>query len=73
VVNEVNPDWLYDYEQRHNLNMQGADHWRNLLCIDSSRAVNLMIGDAGYLQLLVHDDDLQRQDFSRLYIDFESS
>jgi hypothetical protein len=47
VVNEVNPDWLYDYEQRRNLNMQGADHWRNLLYVDSSKAVNLMIGDAG--------------------------
>jgi hypothetical protein len=73
VVKEINPDWLYDYEQRSTLDLSGSQHWRNLLQVNSSDAVNLMFGDAGYLQLLAHDNDLKRQDFSRIYVNLESS
>ena len=73
VVREVNSQWLYNYEQRGRLDMTGAQRWRNLLQVDSIDAVRLMFGDAGYLQLLVHDDDLRRQDFSRIYVNLESS
>lgn len=73
VVREVNPEWLYDYEQRGRLDMTGAQRWGNLLQVNSCDEVGLLIGDAGYLQLLVHEDDLQQQDFSRIYVNLESS
>lgn len=73
VVREENPAWLYDYEKRRTLDMSRAARWTNLLEVDSTRAVNLMIGDAGYLQVLVHADDLARQDLSRVYVDLQSS
>ncbi|MGG6269964.1 YwqG family protein [Leptolyngbya sp. AN03gr2] len=47
--------------------------WVNLLQVDSSTAVNLCIGDAGYLQVLIHREDLQRLDFSRILVNHESS
>lgn len=73
VVREVNPAWLYNYEERRGLDMAGAAKWHNLLEVDSTRAVNLLIGDAGYLQVLVHADDLQRQDLSRVWVNMQSS
>jgi uncharacterized protein YwqG len=73
TVREGNPDWLYDYDKRKTLDMTRAYHWRNLLQIKSREAVNLCIGDAGYLQVLIHHDDLNQQNFSRVYVDFESS
>ena len=73
IVREVNPDWLYNYEQRRTLDMTPAKNWQNLLMVDSSNSVNLMFGDAGYLQVLVHAEDLKRQDFSRVYLNLESS
>ncbi|MBE9008827.1 DUF1963 domain-containing protein [Pseudanabaenaceae cyanobacterium LEGE 13415] len=47
--------------------------WVNLLWVDSSTAVNLCIGDAGYLQILIHRKDLQDLDFSRVFVGHESS
>ncbi|HEY0739234.1 MAG TPA: YwqG family protein [Herpetosiphonaceae bacterium] len=73
VVREVNPDWIYNYEQRGTLDMSQARSWHNLLEIDSSHAVDLMFGDAGYLQVLIHGEDLIRQNFSRVYVNLESS
>ena len=73
VVREVNPKWLYDYEKRKTLDMNPAQRWRNLLTVNSSKAVDLWFGDAGYLQVLVHEDDLSRMDLSRAYVNLESS
>lgn len=73
VVREENPAWLYDYEKRGTLDMSRAARWTNLLEVDSADAVDLMFGDAGYLQVLVHADDLQRQDLSRVYVNLQSS
>lgn len=73
VVREVNAEWLYNYEQRGTLDMSGAARWTNLLEVESVQAVNLLIGDAGYLQVLAHEDDLRRHDFSRVYVSMESS
>ncbi len=73
VVREVNPKWLYNYEQRKTLDMTHAQRWQNLLFVNSSGAVDLWFGDAGYLQVLVHADDLARMDLSRAYINLESS
>ena len=73
VVREINPDWLYNYEQRGTLDMSQARSWHNLLEVDSSQAVDLIFGDAGYLQVLIHGDDLIRQNYSRVYVNLESS
>jgi hypothetical protein len=73
VAREVNPAWVYDYAKRAALDMSRAASWHNLLEVDSSRAVNLAFSDSGYLQVLVHEDDLRRQDFSRVYVNVESS
>lgn len=73
VVREVNAGWRYDYERRRGLDMAGAERWTNLLVVPSMDEVNLMFGDAGYLQVLTHVDDLRRQDFSRVWVNLESS
>ncbi|MBR8839977.1 MAG: DUF1963 domain-containing protein [Stigonema ocellatum SAG 48.90 = DSM 106950] len=73
VVREVNPEWLYNYEQRRTLDMTRAQNWHNLLEVESSISVELTFGDAGYLQILIHSEDLKRQDFSRVYVNLESS
>mgnify|MGYP001799662056 CR=1 FL=1 len=73
VVREVNPQWLYDYEKRKTLDMRNAQRWCNLLSVNSSKAVDLWFGDAGYLQVLVHESDLPGMNLSRAYINLESS
>ncbi|ODH02971.1 hypothetical protein A4S05_21810 [Nostoc sp. KVJ20] len=73
IVREVNPEWLYNYEQRQTLDMTRAQNWHNLLEVDSSRAVDLMFSDAGYLQVLIHGEDLKQLDFSTVYVNLESS
>ncbi|MBC8162153.1 MAG: DUF1963 domain-containing protein [Roseiflexaceae bacterium] len=73
VVKDVNPAWLYDYEQRGKLDMANAQRWVNLIMLDTIREVDLMFGDAGYLHVLIDRDDLARHDFSRLYASIESS
>jgi hypothetical protein len=73
IVREVNPEWLYNYKQRQSLDMARAQNWHNLLEVESSTTVNLMFGDAGYLQVLIHGEDLKRLDFSAVYVNLESS
>ena len=73
VVREVNAEWLYDYARRGELDMAGAARWTNLLTVDSIDEAGLMFGDVGYLQLLVHEDDLRREELSRVYVNLESS
>lgn len=73
---EVEPDQLSNLptdEQRHQLAIGGARQWCNLLQVDSTKAINLLFGDSGYLQLLVHEADLHRQNLSRIYMNLESS
>lgn len=73
VVREINPDWLYKYDQRAKLDMGRAERWQNLLCFESSRTLDLTIWDAGYLNFLIHDDDLGKLAFSRVYAAVETS
>jgi uncharacterized protein YwqG len=75
VVREVNPDWLYNYNalRNNNVDLSKAKAWQNLLELSSSDEVNLMFGDAGYLQVLIHENDLQQKHFSRVYVNLESS
>lgn len=73
VVREVNPEWRFAYDKRRTLDMTGAANWTNLLELDSDNAVNLLIGDAGYMHVLAHAGDLRRGDFSRVWLNMESS
>lgn len=73
VVREHNSKWLYDYEQRKQIDMTGARKWRNLLLLYSNWEIELVFGDSGYLEVLVHADDLKSMDLSRAYVTLESS
>lgn len=73
VVREVDAKLLYNYENRKTVDMTPARRWQNLLTVDSNRAADLWFGDAGYLQVLIREDDLSRMDLSRAYVVLESS
>lgn len=75
VVREVNPAWLYKHNElrNNNVDLSKGAFWQNLLELQSEDNVNIMFGDAGYLQILIHEDDLQKQDVSRVYVNLESS
>ncbi|MEO0648736.1 MAG: YwqG family protein [Cyanobacteria bacterium J06650_10] len=73
VVREHDPAWVYDYERRKQLDMTKAWNWQNLLQLDSDYTIDLGFGDAGYLQVLIHGDDLMPLDVSRVYVNLESS
>lgn len=72
LVRELQLASLYGPE-RAAIDMAPARCWQNLLEVQSSRAANLLFGDAGFAQLLIHKDDLQRQDLARVYVNEESS
>jgi hypothetical protein len=75
VVREVNPDWLYKSNElrNNNVDLTKAKFWQNLLELHSDDDANVMFGDAGYLQVLIHENDLKKQDFSKVYVNLESS
>jgi hypothetical protein len=73
VVREVNPKFLYEYQERAKLDMTRAARWRNLLRVDSVRQLELSIWDAGFFNVLVNDEALERLDFSRSYVAVETS
>jgi hypothetical protein len=73
VVREVNPAWRFDSARLAEIDLIPAQYWQNLLMVDSIRAVDLMFGDAGYLQILIHENDLGQQNFSRVFVNLESS
>lgn len=47
--------------------------WINLLELESSRQLNVMFGDAGYVQVLIPAEDLQQHEFGRLFVNTQSS
>ncbi|MBC8103100.1 MAG: DUF1963 domain-containing protein [Cytophagales bacterium] len=47
--------------------------WRLLLLLDTNDAVNMMFGDAGYLQVFIQRDALAQRDFGNLFCQLESS
>lgn len=51
----------------------GARRWRNLAMFDSIRSLDFLLGDAGYFGFLIHEDDLKRLDFARVYATLQSS
>ncbi|WP_216327190.1 DUF1963 domain-containing protein [Deinococcus aestuarii] len=73
VVRDVNPAWLYDDRKRDTLDMTGADTWRNLLRLDSVRALDLTFWDAGYLHFLIRERDLEALNFGEAYAAIETS
>lgn len=75
VVREVGAQFLYDYQHRQTLDMKRARNWLNLLCLDSFRQgdFDFCIWDTGYLNFLIHRDDLAKLDLSRIYAAVESS
>ena len=74
VVRDVDPKLLYDYVARSALDIDAhVANWVHLLTLDSCRELDLMIWDAGYLQTLIHVDDLAAMRFDRVYSSVESS
>lgn len=73
VVREVNRAWLYDYREREKLDMARAARWRNLLRVDSIMELDFTIWDAGFFNVLVKDDDLERLNFENVYVCVETS
>lgn len=73
IVRELNAKWLYDYQKRPTLDLSAQTNWQNLLRLDSIMKLDFIIWDAGYLNFLVHRDDLQKLDFARVYAAVESS
>ena len=61
----------YPFEHENPTHRSGAKLWHNLLRFDS--ALQFSIGDCGYFNFLIHEDDLIRLDFSRIYTSLESS
>lgn len=73
AVHRFDPNAMNDWKRRRAMDLSDASRWRNLLTVDSHMDVGLVIGDAGYTAVLIHEDDLAKQDFTRLYVSNESS
>ncbi len=73
VIREHGADLLYNTDKRATLDLSGAKKWRNLALLDSVMSLDFCIGDAGYYNFLIHEDDLKRLDFRRVYPNAESS
>jgi uncharacterized protein YwqG len=73
VVREVNAKFLFDYQERAKLDMTRAQGWHNLLRVYSSLELELNIWDAGFFNVLVREDDLERLNFENLYVAVETS
>lgn len=73
VVREVNPNYLYKYDQRAKLDMREAERWQHLLTIESADELDLCIWDAGYLQFLIERNDLKALNFAQVYAAVETS
>ena len=73
IVRELNADWLYDYQKRRELDFSAQTNWQNLLSLDSIMELDFTIWDAGFLNFLIHRDDLAKRDFARVYAAVESS
>lgn len=73
VVREHDPAWLYNSEKRGQLDLSGAKKWQNLAVFVPVMSLDFEIADAGYFGFLIHEDDLKRLDFSRVYAHLQSS
>lgn len=73
VVRENDPSWLYNYAKRSEMDMAPAQNWRNLLRLDSDMSLGFCVWDAGYLNFLIHQNDLADLNFGRVYAAVETS
>ena len=75
IIREVGRQYLYDSAHKKTLDMTRARNWLNLLRIDSffEGELSFSIWDAGYLNFLIHRDDLTSLDWSRVYAAVETS
>ena len=73
IVREIDPKLPYSYKRHGSLELTQIQNWCNLLELDSDDSLNLMFGDAGYLQVLIQQQKLQQLDFSSVYVNLESS
>lgn len=61
------------FEGENPAHQAGAKRWHNLVRFDSISELDFLLGDEGFLNLLIHQDDLSRLDFSRVLAMMESS
>lgn len=74
VVREIGEKHLYNRAAQEKLDTRsGARRWHNLILIESSLKLNLTIWDAGYLNVLIEQDDLTAQKFTNTYASIETS
>lgn len=73
AAHRIDPAAFYDWPKRHEMDLSDSVRWRNLLTVESKLEIGLVIGDAGYTVVLIHEDDLAAGDFSQVYISNESS
>ena len=60
------------YEYQDSTEFQGLDKWHLLVQIDSDDTVGILWGDVGMLYVFVHEDDLAKNDFSRVFFVMQS-
>jgi uncharacterized protein YwqG len=61
------------HDPRDSMGTDEPASWVSLLELNSQQDLNLEFSDSGYLQALVHRNDLERLDFSRVYVNLQSS
>lgn len=60
-------DKIINYIDNRDSHKKEMNKWNMLFSISSFNQCNMCWGDAGYLQFLIHDDDLEIGDFSKIY------
>ncbi|MEF2277930.1 YwqG family protein [Deinococcus sp. YIM 134068] len=70
-LRELGPSDSFDSDDSEH--QSAIQRWRNLATFDSIRSLDFLLGDAGYFGFLIHEDDLERLDFSRVYALLQSS
>lgn len=74
IVRGVGERLLYDNKHRATLDMTLVREWSNLLRLDSffQRDFEFCVWDAGYLNFIIHRDDLAKLDLTRVYTAVET-
>lgn len=60
-------DKILDYINNREVHSKEMDKWNILFSIASFSESNMCWGDAGYLTFMIHDNDLENGDFSRIF------
>ncbi len=62
-----------DFDNANPDHKAGAKRWHNLVRFDSIRELDFILGDEGFFNFLISEDDLSKVDFSRVFTMMESS